>query len=148
MFDQAAESGDTALPTCAESLRNGIDSRWGETPFLSENKPSRRAPLVPVMESADFRKFDCGTKRRRLNGARYRRVFAERQMSARAQVICEIEIQKAPQRRLVEHYHVVQALTSNGAYKALRVRILPRRLGRGEHFAHAHPPDYGRNDSP
>jgi len=64
-------------------------------------------------------------------------------MSARAQVICEIEIQKAPQRRLVEHYHVVQALTSNGAYKALRVRILPRRLGRGEHFAHAHPPDSG-----
>ena len=49
------------------------------------------------MESAHFRKFDYGTKRRRLNGARYRRVFAERQMNARAQVIGEIEIQKAPQ---------------------------------------------------
>jgi len=34
------------VPTCAESSRNGIDSRCGETPFLSENKPSRRVPLV------------------------------------------------------------------------------------------------------
>jgi hypothetical protein len=55
-------------------------------PFLFEDKPSRRAPLVPVMESTDFRKFDYETKLRRLNGARYRRVFAERQVSARAQV--------------------------------------------------------------
>ena len=37
--------------------------------FLSENKPSRRPPLVPVMESTDFRKFDYGTQLRRLNGA-------------------------------------------------------------------------------
>jgi hypothetical protein len=134
---------DTTVLTCAESSRNGIDSGWGETPFLFENKPSRRASLVPVMESSDFKNFDYGTKRWRLNGSRYRRVFAERQVSARAQVICEIEIQKAPQRRLVEHYHVVQALASNRADEALSVRILPRRLGRGEHFAHAHPPDSG-----
>ena len=41
----------------------------GERLFLSENKPSRRSPLVPVMESADLRKFDYGTKLRRLDGA-------------------------------------------------------------------------------
>jgi hypothetical protein len=29
--------------------------RRGETPRLSENKPSRRPPLVPVMESTDVR---------------------------------------------------------------------------------------------
>ncbi len=61
--------GDTPVLTCAESSRNGIDSRWGETPFPSENKPSRRPPLVPVMESTDFKKFGYGTKLRRLNGA-------------------------------------------------------------------------------
>ena len=60
---------DTPVLTCAESSRNGIDSGWGETPFLSENKPSRRLPLVPVMESTDFRKSDNGTELRRLNGA-------------------------------------------------------------------------------
>ena len=40
-------------------------------------------------------------------------------MSARAQVIGEVEIQKATPRRLVEHYPVVQALASNGADEAL-----------------------------
>jgi hypothetical protein len=60
---------DTPVVTCAESSRNGIDSRSGETPFLSENRPSRRASLVPVMESTDLRKFEYGTKRWRLNGA-------------------------------------------------------------------------------
>ena len=43
--------------------------RVGGTPFLSENKPSRCAPLVPVMESVDFRKFDYAAKLRGLNGA-------------------------------------------------------------------------------
>jgi hypothetical protein len=60
---------DTPVLTCVESSRNGIDCGWGETPFLSENKPSRRLPLVPVMESTDFRKFEYGTELRRLNGA-------------------------------------------------------------------------------
>ena len=60
---------DTPVLTCAESSRNGIDSGWGETPFLSENKPSRRLPLVPGMESTNFRKSDNGTELRRLNGA-------------------------------------------------------------------------------
>jgi hypothetical protein len=41
----------------------------GRTPFLSENKPSRRASLVPVMESADLRKFEYGPELARLNGA-------------------------------------------------------------------------------
>jgi hypothetical protein len=31
--------------------------------------PSRRLPLVPVMESTNFRKSDNGTELRRLNGA-------------------------------------------------------------------------------
>ena len=60
---------DTPVLACAESSRNGIDSGWGETPFLSENKPSRRLPLVPGMESTNFRKSDNGTELRRLNGA-------------------------------------------------------------------------------
>jgi len=41
----------------------------GNHPFLCENKPSRRAPLVAVMEPTDFGKFDDGTKLRRLDGA-------------------------------------------------------------------------------
>src|SRR6516164_5236077 len=60
---------DTPVLTCAESSRNGIDSGWGETPFLSENKALRRLPLVPVTESTDFRKFEYGTELQRLNGA-------------------------------------------------------------------------------
>jgi hypothetical protein len=36
---------------------------------LSENKPSRRSPLVRMMESTDFRKFEYGTELPRLNGA-------------------------------------------------------------------------------
>ena len=60
---------DTPLLSCAESSLNGINSEWGETPFLSENKPSRRSPLVPVMESTDLRKFEYGTELARLNEA-------------------------------------------------------------------------------
>ena len=60
---------DTPVLTCAESSRKGIDSEWGKTPFLSENKLSRRLPLVPVMESTDLRKFEYGTELARLNGA-------------------------------------------------------------------------------
>src|SRR5215467_4724294 len=86
---------DTPVLTCAESSLNGINSEWGETPFLSENKPSRRSPLVPVRESADLRKFDYGTKLRSLNCACYRRVFAQCQVSARAPVITTVHRPKA-----------------------------------------------------
>jgi hypothetical protein len=67
-FD-GSRAWDTPVLTCSESSGNRIDSEWGETPFLSENKPSCRLPLVPMMESTDFRKFLYGTELWRLNGA-------------------------------------------------------------------------------
>jgi len=112
MLDEAAES-ETPLFPLAQSLCGTGSTPGGATPFSVREQALTPRPLVPVRESTDFRKFDYGTKLRRLNRARYRRVFAERQVSARAQVICKIEIQKATQRRLVEHDHVVQALASN-----------------------------------
>ena len=60
---------DTPASYLCRVLAERDYSEWGETPFLSENKPSRRLPLVPVMESTDFRKFEYGTELRRLNGA-------------------------------------------------------------------------------
>lgn len=62
-----AESG-TLLFLPVQSPRGTGLTPGEETPFLSENKPLRRPPLVLVMESADFRKFNYATKLRRLNG--------------------------------------------------------------------------------
>ena len=56
-----------------------------------------------MMESTDLRKLDYGTKLGRLNRPGFGSIFAQPQVSPRAQVICEIEIQQATQRRLVEH---------------------------------------------
>ena len=67
-FDEEQSLGHSCSYLC-RVLAERDWVRVGETPFLSENKPSRRLPLVPGMESTDFSKFDYGTKLRRLNGA-------------------------------------------------------------------------------
>ena len=67
-FDEEQSLGHSCSYLC-RVLAERDWVRVGETPFLSENKPSRRLPLVPGMESTNFRKSDNGTELRRLNGA-------------------------------------------------------------------------------
>jgi hypothetical protein len=43
--------------------------RVGRDSFSVREQASRRVPLVPVMQSTDFRKFEYGADLPRLNGA-------------------------------------------------------------------------------
>jgi hypothetical protein len=75
------------------------------------------------MKSTDFSKFNYGTKLGRLNGSRLGGVFAQRQASARMQVIIKVGFENSPQGPLVEDYDMVQALVPYGAHESLGVRI-------------------------
>src|SRR5215469_7751864 len=60
-----------------------------------------------MMKSTDFGTFNHRTKLGRLNGSRLRGIFAQRQVSARTQVIIEIRFENSPQGPLVEDHHMV-----------------------------------------
>ena len=59
-------------------------------------------------------------------------------MRPRQVVILEVLGQDSVQVIVVQHNHVVQALSAYGADQSLHVRILPRRAGRNEHFLNPH----------
>src|SRR5215471_15912099 len=90
-----------------------------------------------MVEPSDFWDFYHGSKVGRLNRSPFRRVFIQPQVSSRTQVILEIRIQEAAQRRLVQHHEVVEAFASDRPDQALHVGTLPRRSRRGERLANA-----------
>src|SRR5215472_10675744 len=67
-------------------MRPGVDGVRRAVRIFDQIASSSGLPLVPVMKSADFRTFNHRTKLGRLNGSRLGGIFAERQVSARAQV--------------------------------------------------------------
>ena len=92
------------------------------------------ASLVSMMKSAHLRNFHNKTVLRFVDGSRLRRIFGQGQMRARFAVVMKVASEGLPQRPLVPHNHVVQALPANGSDQSLHVRILPRRLRRRDHF--------------
>src|SRR5256885_17073783 len=59
-------------------------------------------------------------------------------MRARLLVIMKIASQSPPQRRLVPHNDVIQALASNRPDQPFHIWILPRRSRRRDHFFDPH----------
>ena len=96
------------------------------------------ASLVSMMKSAHLRNFHNKTVLRFVDGSRLRRIFGQGQMRARFAVVMKVASEGLPQRPLVPHNHVVQALPANGSDQSLHVRILPRRLRRRDHFLYSH----------
>jgi hypothetical protein len=63
---------------------------------------------------------------RQRNRARDGRIFAQRQMCSRAQVVRNVVREHAAQPRRVHHDDVIKAFTSDRANDALYVGVLPR----------------------
>src|SRR5215469_9645248 len=59
-------------------------------------------------------------------------------MRARLLVVMEIASQNTPQRGLVPHHDVIQALPANRSDQSLHIRILPRRSRRRDYFFYPH----------
>jgi hypothetical protein len=78
--------------------------------------PSGRAPLVPMMETADLRDSNDGAVTRRHDRTRNRRVFVQRQVRAGPFEVRTIEGHQPFQARFVEHDHVIEALTTGGTH--------------------------------
>src|SRR2546422_9300068 len=98
---------------CAVMLRPRTDD-W----------PIRRlcgAPLVPVMETADFGDGDNPSGRRRLDRSAIGRVLFQPKMRSTFMVIRDISRKHASQMRLAEDDDVIQPLATHGSDQALRI---------------------------
>jgi hypothetical protein len=84
------------------------------------------ASLVTVVQAADFRERDRAAFVRSLHAAWRRRVFRQGEMGPRSVIVENISGERAPQMRLIEDDHVIEALAAHGTDQALRIRILPR----------------------
>jgi hypothetical protein len=90
-----------------------------------------------VVESADLRQRNDLTMRWRLDSTRFRRVFVESQVRARAVIVAEVIAKTTPQVSLIEDDDVVEEFASDGTDHALGEGILPRRARRGENLGDA-----------
>ena len=82
--------------------------------------------FVAVVQTADFRGRNHTTFSRTLYPSRCGRVFRQGEMGPRSVMVSKVSGEQAPQVRMVEDNHVVQALAANRSDQALRIRILPR----------------------
>jgi len=67
------------------------------------------------MKPSNLGQFDHLAKFRSLNLSWLGGILGERQVSARALVIGEVQIQDPLQRRFIEHNHVIQAFSPDGS---------------------------------
>ena len=74
----------------------------------------RRAADVAVVESADLRQRNDLTMRWRLDSTRFRRVFVESQVRARAVIVADVIAKTMSQVSLVEDDDVVEEFASDG----------------------------------
>jgi hypothetical protein len=58
-------------------------------------------------------------------------------------IVGKMVVQRSPQRSLIPHDHVVQALASDGAHQPFRKGILPGGSRRSKHFLHSYISDHG-----
>jgi len=102
------------------------------------------ASLISVMQSADLRNRYHSPLFRRFHCPGLRGVFAQGQMRTGPLIVGKIIVQRSPQRSLIPHDHVVQALASDGAHQPLRKGILPGGSRRSKHFLDSHIVGHGR----
>ena len=104
------------------------DRRIGD--FRVAGTPRRPAGLrgpagVAMMEAADWC-LDDATPVGRLHRSGFRGVLVEGQVSPGRMVVDKIRVQDATQLRVVQHHHVVEALTAQGPDETFDIGILPR----------------------
>ena len=87
------------------------------------------ATFVPMMQPANLRHRYHAPRLRRLHRPTLRRVLRQRQMSARAVIILQEQLQTSVQRRFVDDDPVVQTLAPNCTDDPLDIRTLLRYPG-------------------
>ena len=97
-----------------------------------------RDPLVVMMQSIHLREFHNLSGLGRLNRSRFRTVHVQREVRSPLVIVAEVVLQRSLEVPLIEHDHMVQALSSDRADDAFRKRILPWRSRGYEDFLHAH----------
>src|SRR5258708_364460 len=102
---------------------------------------SRGAPLVAMMQTADFRKGDDHARGRRTYRAGLRAILGERQMRSGAAIVLEIGRQDAAQVGFVENDDVIETLAADRADDALDIGVLPRGARSGDDLVDPHRPD-------
>ena len=101
----------------------------------SSGRPElRRAPLVVMVKTADFRDLDHRSAIWWLHGARLRRVLVQRQVRPRSVIVLHVAPHNSPQVRFAEYDDVIEALPAKGPDYSLRVRILPGTVRRNDNF--------------
>src|SRR6266849_3461510 len=93
------------------------------------------------MQPADLGDSDDGTKRRRLNAPRDRRIPLQGEMWTRDVVVVDVVTQDAPQVPFAEDDQVVQAFPPDRPDDSFGVGVLPGRLWGGEDLTDTDRPD-------
>jgi len=96
----------------------------------------RSASFVTVMQAADFR--NCDNLTLDLRGSGIRRILAQRKMQPGAMVIGAVFTKRSPERFLVEHDDVIEALATDRSDHALAIAILPGRPRRAGNLVDVH----------
>jgi hypothetical protein len=97
----------------------------------------RCEPFVVVVQTTETRNCDDRAARRCRDASGYWRIFIERQMRPRFQVVLDVGTQHAAQSTRVGDNDVIEALAANGSDQPLGVRVLPWRAWRCEDFLDA-----------
>ena len=96
------------------------------------------ASFVAVVETADFRDHDDGSAGCLSGRPAIGRVFLECEVRSAPVIGPEVGREHAPEMRLVQDDHVIEALPADRADHALDIRILPGTRRRGHDFGDAH----------
>jgi hypothetical protein len=93
---------------------------------------------VPMMETANFGQLQDSAHGGWLDRPGLGRILAERQMSSSPVVVGDVALEDPTEMPLAEDDDMVEAFSTCRANKALRIWILPRASGRGQHLLDAH----------
>ena len=86
-----------------------------------------RSPCISVMKATDLSKRHHVTPFRRLDLAGRRCVSIKGKVRAGLVIIGEVAFEEVHEVRLIEHDHVIQTFTPDGANQPFNIRRLPRR---------------------
>jgi hypothetical protein len=94
--------------------------------------PSRRSPLIVVMQPTHVWDFPDPSNLRPLDRPRYRTIHVQRPVRAPVMIVSEVPGQEPPQISLVQDDHVVQACAADTPDEPFDRGVLPRTPG-GDH---------------
>lgn len=121
----------TRLAELKVSNDRSSDAKVGRTfSALGALAVSGGVSFVAVVQSTDLTPSHDWPHFRRLNRARLRRVFSQRQVGSGSVIVVKIGNEGSARRSFTEHNHMVEAFAPNRTNDALDVRPLPGRARR------------------